>query len=119
VRAGPEVSPCPHPCPFALCCRKTGSKPLPGLPRPWEDARWRACALCSQRPDEQRGLGGGDHGVDPDLVDKAVGIIAGHGRVLAAQLLGLKEVPVVVRAGLDPSSLRLAALGAVGTKESN
>lgn len=32
----------------------------------------------------------------PILVDSADGILAGHGRLLAAQLLGLSEVPVVV-----------------------
>jgi ParB-like chromosome segregation protein Spo0J len=35
----------------------------------------------------------------PVLVDEADGIIAGHGRVLAARKLGLAEVPVMVAAG--------------------
>ena len=33
--------------------------------------------------------------LNPVLIDKDNGIIAGHGRVMAAQKLGLKEVPVV------------------------
>ena len=32
----------------------------------------------------------------PLLVDSKPGIIAGHGRVLAARMLGLAEVPVIV-----------------------
>src|SRR6202166_3553014 len=32
----------------------------------------------------------------PILVDSNAGIIAGHGRLLAARKLGLKEVPVIV-----------------------
>ena len=32
----------------------------------------------------------------PVAIDSEGGIIAGHGRVMAAQLLGLKEVPVVI-----------------------
>src|ERR1700710_219768 len=35
----------------------------------------------------------------PVLVDEAGGIIAGHGRVLAARTLGLTEVPVMTAAG--------------------
>src|SRR6266851_6200530 len=33
---------------------------------------------------------------NPILVDSNAGIIAGHGRLLAARKLGLKEVPVIV-----------------------
>src|ERR1700691_4254758 len=33
---------------------------------------------------------------NPILVDTKAGIIAGHGRLLAARRLGLKEVPVIV-----------------------
>src|SRR6202163_1947605 len=35
----------------------------------------------------------------PVLVDEAGGIIAGHGRVMAAHRLGLEDVPVMVAAG--------------------
>src|SRR5271168_1298849 len=34
--------------------------------------------------------------VNPILVDTKAGVIAGHGRLLAARKLGLKEVPVIV-----------------------
>ena len=34
--------------------------------------------------------------VNPLIVDQHAGIIAGHGRLLAARLLGLKEVPAIV-----------------------
>ena len=34
--------------------------------------------------------------VNPLIVDENAGLIAGHGRLLAARLLGLKEVPVIV-----------------------
>jgi len=42
----------------------------------------------------------------PVLVDEGGEIIAGHGRVLAAQLLGLGEVPVMVATGWNPSQIR-------------
>jgi ParB-like chromosome segregation protein Spo0J len=42
----------------------------------------------------------------PVLVDEAGGIIAGHGRVLAAQLLGLTEVPVMVARGWTEAQRR-------------
>ena len=48
---------------------------------------------------------------NPILVDEALHIIAGHGRLLAAKELGLTEVPVIALAGLtDPQkrALRLA-----------
>ena len=38
---------------------------------------------------------------NPVLVDEAGGIIAGHGRVLAAQRLQISEVPVIVRRWQD------------------
>jgi ParB-like chromosome segregation protein Spo0J len=42
----------------------------------------------------------------PVLVDEAGTIIAGHGRVLAAQRLGLPEVPVMVAAGWSEAKRR-------------
>lgn len=42
----------------------------------------------------------------PVLVDEVGGIIAGHGRVLAAQLLGLTEVPVMVARGWSDAQKR-------------
>lgn len=43
---------------------------------------------------------------NPVLVDEAGVIIAGHGRVLAAQRLGLSEVPVIVAAGWSEDQKR-------------
>ena len=43
---------------------------------------------------------------NPVLVDEAGGIIAGHGRVLAAKRLGMDEVPVVVLAHLTDAERR-------------
>jgi DNA modification methylase len=42
----------------------------------------------------------------PVLIDEQSNIIAGHGRVLAAQRLGISEVPVVVAAGWSPEQKR-------------
>lgn len=46
----------------------------------------------------------------PVLVDEEGGIIAGHGRVLAAQKLGLAEVPCVVAAGWSEEQRRAYVL---------
>jgi DNA modification methylase len=46
----------------------------------------------------------------PVLVDEAGGIIAGHGRVLAARKLGLAEVPVMVAAGWSAAQRRAYVL---------
>jgi DNA modification methylase len=43
---------------------------------------------------------------NPILVDEADGIIAGHGRLLAARALGMAEVPVIVLAGLSAAQKR-------------
>src|SRR5580698_5186009 len=43
---------------------------------------------------------------NPILVDTKAGIIAGHGRLLAAQKLGLKEVPVIVLDHLSEAQKR-------------
>jgi ParB-like chromosome segregation protein Spo0J len=48
--------------------------------------------------------------VNPILVDSNAGIIAGHGRLLAAQKLGLVEVPVVVLDHLDETQRRAYVL---------
>jgi DNA modification methylase len=42
----------------------------------------------------------------PVLVDEAGGIIAGHGRILAAQRLGIPEVPCMVAAGWSDAQKR-------------
>lgn len=43
---------------------------------------------------------------NPVLVDSAAGVIAGHGRLQAARLLGLSEVPVIVLDHLDENQRR-------------
>ena len=43
---------------------------------------------------------------NPILVDTKAGIIAGHGRLLAARKLGLKEVPVIVLDHLSEAQKR-------------
>lgn len=43
---------------------------------------------------------------NPILVDEANGIIAGHGRVLAAQKLGIEEVPVMTAKGWSEAQKR-------------
>src|SRR6478609_2355454 len=42
----------------------------------------------------------------PVLVDEADTIIAGHGRVLAAQSLGIAEIPVMIAAGWSEAQKR-------------
>src|ERR1700712_434929 len=42
----------------------------------------------------------------PVLVDEAGGIIAGHGRVLAARLLGIEDVPVMIATGWSEAKRR-------------
>jgi ParB-like nuclease domain len=42
----------------------------------------------------------------PVLIDESDGIIAGHGRVLAAQQLGIADIPVVVARGWDDARKR-------------
>lgn len=46
----------------------------------------------------------------PVLVDERSGIIAGHGRVLAAQQLGLADVPVMVARGWSEAQIRAYVL---------
>lgn len=43
---------------------------------------------------------------NPVLVDEAGGVIAGHGRILAARKLGLAEVPCLTLAGLTEAQKR-------------
>src|SRR5271169_350001 len=47
---------------------------------------------------------------NPVLIDEEDGIIAGHGRVLAAHVLGLDEVPCIVLAHLTPTQRRAYVL---------
>jgi hypothetical protein len=46
----------------------------------------------------------------PVLIDAAGGIIAGHGRVLAARMLGLEDVPVMIVAGWSEAKRRAYVL---------
>jgi hypothetical protein len=46
---------------------------------------------------------------NPILIHPAGAVIAGHGRLLAAESIGLEEVPTVVLAGLQPDTAILAA----------
>jgi hypothetical protein len=46
----------------------------------------------------------------PVLVDERDGILAGHGRVMAAQLLGIAEVPVIVARGWSEAQKRAYVL---------
>lgn len=43
---------------------------------------------------------------NPVLIDEALGVIAGHGRILAARKLGLTEVPAIVLTGLTETQKR-------------
>lgn len=43
---------------------------------------------------------------NPVLIDEAGGIIAGHGRVLAAAALGMRQVPTITLAGLTEAQRR-------------
>src|SRR5689334_12065300 len=43
---------------------------------------------------------------NPILVDEDGGVIAGHGRLSAAKLLGLTELPVIVASGLSETQRR-------------
>lgn len=43
---------------------------------------------------------------NPVLIDESGGIIAGHGRVMAAQQLGMKDVPCIVLPGLTEAQKR-------------
>src|SRR5512147_1452652 len=47
---------------------------------------------------------------NPILVDSEAGVIAGHGRLLAARKLGLTEVPVIVLGHLTPLQRRAYVL---------
>src|SRR5580704_10636999 len=48
--------------------------------------------------------------VNPVLIDELSAVIAGHGRVLAAILLGLKSVPTITLSGLSPAQKRALRL---------
>ena len=67
---------------------------MPGIPGRIPTSRWRAASIA-------------EFGFNaPILVDSNAGIIAGHGRLLAARKLGLAEVPVVVLDHLSETQRR-------------
>ena len=78
-----------------------------GPPTPWNAGPWpRWCRMratpgrtARSRWRRSRPRSGSGAGPMPVLVDEQSNIIAGHGRVLAAQRLGLVEVPVMVARG--------------------
>jgi len=43
---------------------------------------------------------------NPILIDEKNGVIAGHGRIMAAQLLGIKEVPTITLTGLSEAQIK-------------
>lgn len=43
---------------------------------------------------------------NPVLIDGSNGIVAGHGRVLAAKKLGMRQVPTIELSGLSPTQKR-------------
>jgi hypothetical protein len=49
--------------------------------------------------------------LNPVLIDDAGNVIAGHGRLLAAQKLGLDSVPLIRAAHLTPAQVRAYRLG--------
>jgi DNA modification methylase len=72
-------------------------RPLDGLISYARNARTHSPAQVAQIAESIREFGW----TNPVLVDGANGIIAGHGRVLAARSLGLAEVPVIELAHLS------------------
>ena len=53
---------------------------------------------------------------NPILVDSQAGIIAGHGRLLAARKLGLAEVPVIVLDHLTETQKRAYIIALCGVR---
>ena len=47
---------------------------------------------------------------NPILIDEAGGIIAGHGRVMAARKLGINEVPVMIAKGWSKAQTKAYVL---------
>ena len=91
-----------HPAPIAVTIMTLGQvKPDPSNPR-----------RHSKRQVQKLAAAYGEFGyISPLLVDEHATIIAGHGRWLAAERLGLAEVPVIVLRGLSKdqkAALRIA-----------
>jgi DNA modification methylase len=101
--------------------KKTG--PVAGVARPWPADTVERRSVASLMPYArnarthspaqvaQLAASIGEWGwTTPVLVDEQSNIIAGHGRVLAAQQLGLAEVPVVVARGWSEAQKRAYAI---------
>lgn len=76
--------------------------PLADLVPYARNARTHSAAQVSQIAASVREFGW----TNPVLVDEADGIIAGHGRVMAAQLLGMDQVPCIRLLGLTKAQQR-------------
>ena len=70
------------------------------------DARVHSNRQMGQIADSIKAFGFGA----PVLVDETLTLIAGHGRVKAAELLGLKEIPAIELRGLSAARKRALAL---------
>src|SRR5215208_6116263 len=76
--------------------------PLERLVPSARNARTHSDAQLAQLAGSMREFGW----TNPVLIDEDGGIIAGHGRVLAARLLGWTEAPVIVARGWSPTMKR-------------
>ncbi|MGD0436763.1 MAG: ParB/Srx family N-terminal domain-containing protein [Bryobacteraceae bacterium] len=81
---------------------KIESRPIAGLIPYARNARTHSDQQVAQIAGSIREFGF----VNPVLVDPNGGIIAGHGRVLAARKLGLSEVPVIILGHLSETQKR-------------
>lgn len=81
-------------------CSTTSLTPNPG------NARTHSPHQIRQIADSIRAFGFGN----PILVDEAGMVLAGHGRLKAAQLLGMAEVPTICISGLSNTQKRAFVL---------
>ena len=70
------------------------------------NARFHSTKQISQIADSMKAFGFGA----PVLVDETLTLIAGHGRLRAAELLGLEEIPAIELRGLSAARKRALAL---------
>jgi DNA modification methylase len=95
-----------HVTPPPAYARQMELRPLASLMPYAGNARTHSRAQIQQIADSIRAFGF----VNPILVDATGEIIAGHGRLAAAQLLGLSEVPVLPITHLTPAQKRAYVL---------
>ncbi len=74
----------------------TSLKPRPGNPRTHSKKQIRQIA------DSIRTFGW----TNPILIDNDGGVVAGHGRLAAAMLIGMEEVPVIRLSAMTPAQVR-------------